>query len=106
MRQGMLTPSEAPSATSHLDIYNLSIFHYLGSPLGALIFDLMRNLCIYKACIYIYSIDVDASSLNASIARTGLMKRSVGQKRGLDFLRKRSDKSYKTSLTLKQTTTK
>ena len=54
----MLTLSGAPSTTSHLDINNLSIVHYLGSPLGycTLIFDLMRNLYLYNACIYIYSI--------------------------------------------------
>ena len=42
-----------------LDINILSILHYLGSPLGfcTLIFDLMRNLYIYNACIYIHSID-------------------------------------------------
>ena len=42
----------------HLDYNILSNLHYLGSPLGfcTLIFDLMRNLYIYKACIYIYSI--------------------------------------------------
>ena len=41
-----------------LDINILSILHYLGSPLGfcTLIFDLMRNLYIYSACIYIHSI--------------------------------------------------
>ena len=41
-----------------LDINILSILHYLGSPLGfcTLIFDLMRNLYIYNACIYIHSI--------------------------------------------------
>ena len=41
-----------------LDINILSNLHYLGSPLGycKLIFDLMRNLYIYNACIYIYSI--------------------------------------------------
>ena len=35
-----------------------AIFHYLGSPLSyrTLIFDLMRNLNIYNACIFIYSI--------------------------------------------------
>ena len=58
MWQGMLTLSGAPSTTSHLDINILSILHHLGSPLGlcTLIFDLMRNLYIYNACIYIYSI--------------------------------------------------
>ena len=66
MNQGMLTLSGAPSTTSHfgyntsfhLDYNILSNLHYLGSPLGfcTLIFDLMRNLYIYKACIYIYSI--------------------------------------------------
>ena len=65
MRQGMLTLSGAPSTTSHfgyntsfhLDYNILSNLHYLGSPLGycTLIFDLMRNIYIYKACIYIYS---------------------------------------------------
>ena len=30
----MLTLSGAPSSTSHFDLYILSIFHYLGSPLG------------------------------------------------------------------------
>ena len=41
-----------------LDINILSILHYLGSPLGfcTLIFDLMRNLYIYNACIYFHSI--------------------------------------------------
>ena len=34
MRKGMLTISGIPSTTSHLDIYILSIFHNLGSPLG------------------------------------------------------------------------
>ena len=43
---------------SNLDNYILSIFHNLGSPLGyrTLIVDLMRNLYIYNACIYIHSI--------------------------------------------------
>ena len=41
-----------------LDINILSILHYFGSPLGfcTLIFDLMRNLYSYNACIYIHSI--------------------------------------------------
>ena len=41
-----------------LDINIFSILHYLGSPLGfcTLIFDIMRNLYIYNACIYIHSI--------------------------------------------------
>ena len=34
MRQGMLTQIGAPRTNYHLDIYLLSIFHYLGSPLG------------------------------------------------------------------------
>ena len=39
-----------------LDINILSIWHYLGSPLGfcTLIFDLMRNLYVYNACILFY----------------------------------------------------
>ena len=43
-----------------LDINILSILHYLGSPLGfcTLIFDLMRNLHIYNACIYIHYISL------------------------------------------------
>ena len=51
----MLALSGAPSTTSHLDINILSILHYLESPLGlcTLIFDLMRNLFIYYACIFI-----------------------------------------------------
>ena len=51
----MLALSGAPSTTSHLDINILSILHYLGSPLGlcTLIFDLMMNLFIYYACIFI-----------------------------------------------------
>ena len=62
----MLTLSGAPSTTSHfgyntsfhLDYNILSNLHYLGSPLGycTVIFDLMRNLYIYNACVYIYSI--------------------------------------------------
>ena len=46
------------------DINILSILHYLGSPLGfcTLIFDLMRNLNIYNACIYIHSIVVGYKS--------------------------------------------
>ena len=56
MRQDMLTLSEAPSTTSHLDIYILSIFHYLGCSLNCtLIFDLMRNLYTYNVYIYIHS---------------------------------------------------
>ena len=41
-----------------LDYNILSNLHHLGSPLGycTLIFDLMRYLNIYNACIYIYSI--------------------------------------------------
>ena len=31
---GLCTLSGAPTTISHLDIYILSIFHYLGSPLG------------------------------------------------------------------------
>ena len=65
MRRGVLTLSGAPSTTSHfgytsfhLDYNILYNLHCLGSPLGycTLIFDLMRNLYIYNACIYIYSI--------------------------------------------------
>ena len=61
----MLTLSGAPSTTSHfgytsfhLDYNILYNLHCLGSPLGycTLIFDLTRNLYIYNACIYIYSI--------------------------------------------------
>ena len=48
--------SGAPGTTSHLDYYILSIFHYFGSPLSTLIFDLMRNLHINNAYINIYSI--------------------------------------------------
>ena len=59
MKQGMSTLSGEPSTTSHSDIYILSIFHYLGSPLNCtLIFDLMRNLYIHDACIYIRSSDM------------------------------------------------
>ena len=70
MEQGMFTLSGAPSTTSHLDYLNLSnldyyilsIFHHLGSPLSyrTLIFDLMRNLYIYNACIYIHSTELDS----------------------------------------------
>ena len=66
MRRGVLTLSGAPSTNSyfgyntsfHLDYNILSNLHCLGSPLGycTLIFDLMRNLYIYNACIHIYSI--------------------------------------------------
>ena len=65
MRRGVLTLSGAPSTTSHfgytsfhLDYNILYNLHCFGSPLGycTLIFDLMRNLYIYNACIYIYSI--------------------------------------------------
>ena len=66
MRRGVLTLSGAPSTTSHfgyntsfhLDYNILSNLHCLGSPLGycTLIFDLMRNLYIYNACVHIYSI--------------------------------------------------
>ena len=66
MRRGVLTLSGAPSTTSHfgyntsfhLDYNILSKLHCLGSPLGycTLIFDLMRKLYIYNACIHIYSI--------------------------------------------------
>ena len=66
MRPGVLTLSGAPSTTSHfgyntsfhLDYNIFSNLHCLGSPLGycTLIFDLMRNLYIYNACILIYSI--------------------------------------------------
>ena len=66
MRRGVLTLSGAPSTTSHfgyntsfhLDYNILSNLHCLGSPFGycTLIFDLMRNLYIYNACIHIYSI--------------------------------------------------
>ena len=62
----MLTLSGEPSTTSHfgyntsfhLDYNILSNLHYLLSPLGycKVIFDLTRNLYIYNACIYIYSI--------------------------------------------------
>ena len=40
-------------------MYILSILHYLGSPHSycTLIFDLMRNLYIYNACVYIHSIN-------------------------------------------------
>ena len=68
MRQGILTLSGAPSTTSHfgyttsfhLDYNILSNLHYLGSPLGycTLIFDLIRNLYIYNACKYIYSMAI------------------------------------------------
>ena len=58
MRVAGYFDSGAPSTTTHLDINILSILHHLGSPLGlcTLIFDLMRNLYIFNACIYIYSI--------------------------------------------------
>ena len=41
-----------------MDINILSILHCLGSPLSlcTLIFDLMMNLYIHNACIYIHSI--------------------------------------------------
>ena len=59
MRQGMLTLSGAHSTTSHLDIYILSIFHYLGSHLGyyecTLMFDLMRNLFYFRNVFYFSS---------------------------------------------------
>ena len=43
---------------SNLDNYIISIFHNLGIPLTyrTLIVDLMRNLYIHNACIYIDSI--------------------------------------------------
>ena len=52
----MLILFGAPSTTSHLDINILSILHHLGSPLGncTMIFDLMRNIYIYNACIHIF----------------------------------------------------
>ena len=46
-----------------LDVYILPILHYLGSPHSycTLIFDLMGNLYIYNACIYIHSILITGS---------------------------------------------
>ena len=67
-RQGMFTLSGAPSTTSHLDIYILFIFHYLGSPLNCTaIYDLMRNLFIYNACIYIHLMFYRLSYLSPSL---------------------------------------
>ena len=62
-----------------LDINILSILHYLGSPLGfsTLIFDLMRNLYIYIACIYIQSIHIKKQQ----IKRTTMNKNQETQPR-------------------------
>ena len=61
------------SNLSILDYHILSMFHYFGSPLSyhTLIFDLMRNMYIYNACISIHSISGFSVYLlmNAAIVR-------------------------------------
>ena len=75
------------------DIGILSILHYLGSPLGfcTLIFDLMRNLYIYNACIYIHSI---ISSLNVFLCTTHCIRFPCHHDTDLDFFNVKIDNLY------------